>query len=263
MSEEVRMTVWPGKRAKPLGAPFPPPPVELQHDPFLDAPPKVEHFEGGARLDESEPKMAGLDPRTKYQGLVAENYDDKREEQPRWHEEQKIIEEMLDRYPPGTKVLDVPVGTGRFIQHYVKRKFVVVGVDISLDMLKKAEAKLEPGSVDCRLYQGDIKEVDKEFPPGFFDVSVMCRLTRWLSPEECAEVIQKLAAITRQRIIFTARVANHPHERPEHIFMNAIPEWWICASMQVASDPDYRVIAMEPKEPIAAPMVDPFADQMS
>jgi ubiquinone/menaquinone biosynthesis C-methylase UbiE len=267
MSDEVKMAVWPGKKLKPQPPlqgvrPF----VQEAHDPFADGPAPPT-----SQWSDEQQAYVPIDPRTKYRGEVAAGYDTKRDEQPRWHEEQAIIEGMLDDFPNGTKVLDVPIGTGRFLGAYQRRRFVVVGVDISLDMLKQAEAKLLPGSIDCRLYQGDIREVSDEFPPMFFDVTVMCRMTRWLSPEDCRLVIQKLAAITRKRIIFTARVANHPHARPFQLFRDALPHWYISKAEAVASDPHYYVIAMEPAAPRVetdtgawpGPMVDPFADQLS
>jgi hypothetical protein len=252
MSDEIRMSVWPGKKRKLLGPPFPPPPEGVErHDPFAEAGERFtrEVQEGLAKYPvkvEEMPfgQLLHVDPRTKYQGDVAEHYDDKREEQPRWHEEQKVIEEMLDAYPPGTKVLDAPIGTGRFADLYMRKGFILVGIDISIDMLKKAEAKLPPGNIGYRLYEGDIMEAGKEFPPKFFDVAVMVRLTRWLTPEQCSEVIRMLTEITSKEIVFTARIAEHPHARPLSLF--EVPGWNM-TSEPVPSDRNYHVISMRPQ----------------
>jgi hypothetical protein len=46
-------------------------------------------------------------------GAIAQNYDAKRENSPKWQTEQKIVESMLDGIADGDWVLDVPIGTGR------------------------------------------------------------------------------------------------------------------------------------------------------
>ena len=51
----------------------------------------------------------------KYHGAIAQGYDQKREESPKWQIEQKVIEGWLADLPMGDWVLDCPAGTGRFI----------------------------------------------------------------------------------------------------------------------------------------------------
>src|SRR3990167_6389150 len=77
----------------------------------------------------------------KYHGPVAENYDAKREETPKWQAEQRIVEDMLSDLPSGSWVLDCPVGTGRFLQFYAGKGFIVRAMDLSSDMLDKARKK--------------------------------------------------------------------------------------------------------------------------
>ena len=51
----------------------------------------------------------------KYVGQVAQGYDAKREQSPKWQIEQRVIEDMLSDLPAESVVLDCPVGTGRFL----------------------------------------------------------------------------------------------------------------------------------------------------
>ena len=39
-------------------------------------------------------------------------------------------------------IIDIPIGTGRFLEFYKKYTFDIYGVDISADMLKKTKEKI-------------------------------------------------------------------------------------------------------------------------
>lgn len=80
----------------------------------------------------------------KYHGSIAEGYDDKRVNDPKWTVEQQIIEGMISELPEGSEILDCPVGTGRFLHAYVAHKHKFIGMDISGDMLYKAAGKIDP-----------------------------------------------------------------------------------------------------------------------
>lgn len=191
-------------------------------------------------IDMSRP-VNGAD---KYYGTVASGYDAKRESNPKWEAEQRIIESMLDGLPQGAWVLDCPVGTGRFLQAFIDRKYQVWAFDKSTDMLMRAQAKLPAQVVhrNIRFGQADVRSLP--LADGSVDLAVMCRLTRWLSPEDCTVAIHELARVTRKRIIFTARVANHPHARPYGLF--AVDGWQIVRDEQTGDDEDLRVICVEP-----------------
>jgi SAM-dependent methyltransferase len=248
MSEqEVRVQVWRGKgKEAPKPDTYEMQVPKWEPKPHVDFPPPP--------VDRGSPP-----PDKKYVGDVATGYDDKRRGQPRWHEEQEIIEGILDAYPPGSLVLDVPIGTGRFLPFYQRKKFTIVGIDVSVDMLNEAHKQLEPGSINCSLYAGDIRKLDDSgLPDKMFEVAVMCRMTRWLSPNEIVGVMRELGRLTKREIILTARVADHPHARPVKMFTDALPGWG-ALSVAVKSDPNYHVIRMQPTTEVgsmpAAPQV--------
>src|SRR3990167_2522799 len=189
-----------------------------------------------------DPSEAGHGAR-KYSGEVAQGYDQKREDSPKWQAEQAIIESMLDELPFGSWILDCPPGTRRFFEVYYKKTFLFRATDATAHMLRLAPQKVvDP--MKARLAQADIRALpldDKSV-----DVAVAVRITRWLSPEDCQVMIRELQRVTRQKIIFTARIANHPHARPVELFIEALDGWKIARNEQ-GYMPDYRICELRPE----------------
>lgn len=204
---------------------------------------------------------APVDGAGKYHGAIAQGYDAKREQSPKWLIEQAIIGGMLDDLPSGSVILDCPVGTGRFLDFYISKGFQFIGADLSGDMLIQSALKLAPQSQveqwvnTCNarnqilplrikdkgmLVNGDIRQIglaDKSV-----DAAVMCRLTRWLSPDDCQRALRELQRVSRQRIILTARIANHPHARTVELFQSTLNEEWRLFRNEVGCDIDYRIL---------------------
>lgn len=190
----------------------------------------------------------------KYTGQTAQGYDAKREESPKWKIEQEIIEKLLSDLPAGTWVLDAPCGTGRFFDYYLKRQFIIRGLDLSPEMLDLAAAKVGNESRAVRLVQPDGKQVETPqlsiaqgnvlssgIPDNSIDAAVNCRITRWLSPDECQQMFREMQRICRDRIILTARVANHSHARPLQLFELAMGGDWQLEHSIAGYSPEYRV----------------------
>lgn len=175
----------------------------------------------------------------KYHGTVASGYDAKRDESPKWKAEQEIIEGMIDGF--GGTVLDIPVGTGRFIPAYERNKLNWLGVDLSVDMLNEAAAKATQRPT---LMQGDVTKLNTIVGPKSLDYAIMCRLTRWLTPEQRVAALEQLQTATRKAIIFTARIADHPYAYPMEEIEKALDGWKIAESIECA-EPHYRIIRLE------------------
>ena len=179
----------------------------------------------------------------KYHGAIAQGYDQKREESPKWQIEQKVIEGWLADLPMGDWVLDCPAGTGRFIPYCQKRGLIYVGVDRSLDMLKQAACKVtNPQSV--QLHVADIRALPREDKS--IDAALMVRLTRWLEPPDCVLALRELQRVARKKIISTWRVRNHQHARSYDLIKSALSGWKI-ARDEPGVDMDYRIIEMVPE----------------
>lgn len=126
----------------------------------------------------------------KYYGQRALEYDRVRQGA-YWDREQKAVEALLTEGP----VLDVPVGTGRYVDIYKNKGLKYVGIDISEDMLKQATKKDPDG--DYR--KGTIFELpfeDKSFG------SVVCsRLMYFFEPDEMHKAMQELCRVARNVLV--------------------------------------------------------------
>lgn len=124
---------------------------------------------------------------SKYTGTVAAEYESRRVGSEKWRFEQDAVERMLRAVSPRT-VLDVPVGTGRFIPTYARMGVVATGADVSADMLAVAAEK-----GPCELVQSDVFGMDLGRA---FDCVVCVRFLNWLS---IGWVADALATINRHR----------------------------------------------------------------
>lgn len=75
--------------------------------------------------------------------------------------ETEILFELLAPYN-GMNVLDVGCGTGNMAIKLARMGCKVTGIDVSLEMLKRAEEKTEEEGLSIQYIHGDIKEMDYE-----------------------------------------------------------------------------------------------------
>lgn len=180
----------------------------------------------------------------KYTGSVATGYDAKRVESPKWAAEQEIIEGIIDALPNGSVILDVPVGTGRLIPAYERNEHYWTGVDLSEDMLAEANGKITKPEL-AGLFVGDVTRLDDILAEGEIDVAFMIRLTRWLTPEQRFFALKQLQHVAKQKIVFTARIADHPYAYPLEAIEAAIEPGWKIADNIECGEPAYRVFVLE------------------
>jgi ubiquinone/menaquinone biosynthesis C-methylase UbiE len=102
------------------------------------------------------------DLKQRYIGKRAENYDRDRESSAEWQREQKVVDQMLidAGLGPDHTVLDIPVGTGRFLDFYRKAGCRTVGIDVSPDMLKYAAERAAQADAEAEFREGDITRID-------------------------------------------------------------------------------------------------------
>jgi len=137
----------------------------------------------------------------KYIGAMAANYETKRKKQLRWHQENQIVEQMLTTL--GTKtVLDVPVGTGRFLPLYRTLKLKGWGIDSSEEML--AQARKKPGADRLKLSVGNVLQDD--LPKAQTAVSV--RFLDLIDEPAMLIAMDKLMAAATDHIILTIRLGD-------------------------------------------------------
>ena len=62
----------------------------------------------------------------RYHGQIASNYEATRIKQDSWHAETRILSKFLELLPDRINVLDVPFGTGRFLDLYDQKNMAEV-----------------------------------------------------------------------------------------------------------------------------------------
>jgi ubiquinone/menaquinone biosynthesis C-methylase UbiE len=141
---------------------------------------------------------------TRYTGGIAAGYEAERTVAPQWAKEQAVTERFLATLPAGATILDVPVGTGRFLEFYKKFGLVPTGLDISPDMLASAKAKAAALGLDIKLAQGDIRRLDAADKS--FEAALCVRFVNWIDFVGMEAVLRELSRVARSTLIVSVRV---------------------------------------------------------
>lgn len=150
---------------------------------------------------------------------------------------------------PFRSLLDLGTGTGRILEMFGPRLERGLGVDLSLDMLLLARARIErAGLRHCSVRQGDI--YDLELPAGSFDVVIIHQVLHFLDDGARAirEAARVLAPGGRLLVIDFA-----PHDleflREEHAHRRlgfaaeTVSQWMAAAGLDVTM---HRSLSPEP-----------------
>lgn len=142
----------------------------------------------------------------KYFGNVATGYDERRTKNPRWEREQKVVAAYVAAIKQGSTVLDVPFGTGRYVECYLERGLKVMGADISADMIAAAAKRLSEevfGQLDVRFADAE----HLPFDDGAADVVVCTRFIKWLPSLDIVDnVIGEFARVCHGRMLIQVKV---------------------------------------------------------
>lgn len=149
---------------------------------------------------EQATKIGAAAIRDRYRGRIAAAYDKRRSRQSKWKAEHKSLDAFLGHIGPGRSVLDIPVGTGRFLALYAKHGLSAIGMDVSEDMLAQARAK--DGGADLRL--GDALNI--ALPAASVDVAVCVRFLTWVTAGEMRQVLAELSRVARNSVIVSVRL---------------------------------------------------------
>jgi ubiquinone/menaquinone biosynthesis C-methylase UbiE len=141
---------------------------------------------------------------TRYTGGVAQSYEALRTGSADWPREQAAVERFLRTLPAGSSIVDVPVGTGRFLEFYKSFGLRPTGLDISLDMMDSAKAKASALALDIDLRKADIRRIDT--PDRSFDAALCVRFVNWVDFAGFEAVMTELARVARHTIIVSVRV---------------------------------------------------------
>jgi ubiquinone/menaquinone biosynthesis C-methylase UbiE len=132
----------------------------------------------------------------RYQGAYAEKYEAERIHSEIWQREQAAVEALLSYLEPGSTLLDIPVGTGRFGKLYARYGIRATGIDSSPAMLAQAQRK----GLQIDLWVGDIRRI--EASDRAFDASLCIRLFNWLDSSTLAQAFGELVRVSGRYVIF-------------------------------------------------------------
>ena len=155
--------------------------------------------------------------RGRFYGGRASGDEERRAGKPFWAKGHAAVREMLSDMPRDSRVLDIPVGTGRFAPIYQEFEFDAVGMDVSKDMLAIALKKCRSLGFSMYLMQGDILEIPA--PDRSHDAVICTRLLNWILPNEMARALAEMMRVCKQKLIVsielgerTSDKGNKPHE---------------------------------------------------
>lgn len=134
-----------------------------------------------------------------YRGAVALNYERDRTAEPVWLREQAWMEQWSRAVPSGARILDLPTGTGRFVDIFLARRAIVHAVDVSEDMLNEVRRRYPAGTGDLRVERNDAEALP--YPADTFDFVICWRLFHLLPPEVAERVVREFARVCRGRIV--------------------------------------------------------------
>lgn len=183
--------------------------------------------------------------RAKYRGATADLYEAKRAGQEKWRAEDRIVREMLDPLPETTQILDIPIGTGRFIPYYEARGFQVIGLDVSSDMLAQARRRIMSSRVSVG--PGDIFAID--LPDEAVDVAVCIRIFNLIDASDMKAALHEVQRVTRDQIILNLRVWHRDtkYRRPQKraaLRAALLPGWHIAEDREIHQH-DFRMFRLE------------------
>ena len=134
-----------------------------------------------------------------YLGQVASSYLQDRAATVLWHEEHIYFGQILNKLDDNLKVIDVPVGTGRFTPLYQIKNWDVTGVDISPEMLRVARTYNTKANNFC-VTEGSITNLP--FEDDQFHVAVCSRFLGYILTVADAKVaLSELCRVTSRHII--------------------------------------------------------------
>jgi ubiquinone/menaquinone biosynthesis C-methylase UbiE len=136
---------------------------------------------------------------SKYTGSVAATYDSDRQVEAQWWKEDQFVREYFSE-TIAPRLLDIPVGTGRFFPHY-RRTGTVVGVDVSEDMLNEARLKLAslPSGTAGSVERGDVFSL--RFNDHEFTHAVVWRLLHLIPEHLLGDAVTELCRVTAREIV--------------------------------------------------------------
>jgi ubiquinone/menaquinone biosynthesis C-methylase UbiE len=168
---------------------------------------------------------------SQYRGSKAARYEEKRQTQKKWRDELLVMREMLEDVDGS--LLDVAVGTGRFLPLYLRRELDVCGTDVSEDMLQMAKLRSHGAALEIAdataLPYGDRD----------FDTVVCVRLLHLLPEDEMRAAAREILRVARRFVILTVQLGPRYRAGRDTATHDEKKFWRLCRGWTVA---DKRVL---------------------
>ncbi|MCP5006194.1 MAG: class I SAM-dependent methyltransferase [Planctomycetes bacterium] len=151
-----------------------------------------------------EQKNSEYENKYKYTGIFASKYNERRISEPIWDREQDAFKKCLRSLPDKTTIIDIPIGTGRFIEFYKELGFKAQGVDISKDMLREAQKTAEKASYHMEYIHGDALNLPQN--ESECDYVVCARLLNWVPFHVLVSMLKEFMRVSKKGMILQIRV---------------------------------------------------------
>jgi len=148
--------------------------------------------------------MSTIQAKDYYKGDVAREYDMRRKQNSaKWKKEIATVEKLIGLCKAGDTILDMPVGTGRFIELSCMQGLQVFAMDISDDMVREAQGKMNKG-VKADYLLGEAESIPA--CDSAFDHVLCVRFVNWLSSEKLSLVLREITRVARKSIFLSIRI---------------------------------------------------------
>lgn len=121
--------------------------------------------------------------------------------------EKRALRKALAETLPGSRILDLPVGTGRMMRLLLARGFWAVGADISSEMLKRIINGQDNSRHSLFIVQADSELLP--FKTNSFDYIVSFRFFPHLPPDVRKNILKEMIRISRKGIVINYYLKNN------------------------------------------------------
>lgn len=138
-----------------------------------------------------------------YTGAHATSYNASRQSG-KWYFENTVLEKYVSTLKKGYRVVDAPVGTGRYFPLYKKYNINVTGFDFSTDMLTEAKKEKERINLTMELHQINLI---KQPLPHNYDILICSRFLNLFPWSEAEKSLMTMLSSIEVGGVITIRVS--------------------------------------------------------
>lgn len=136
------------------------------------------------------------------------------------------MKEFLSEIPSGLVVLDAPFGTGRFVDLYLSKNFIIFGIEKSPDMIKAAKRYLNNKFDLCNIKIGDALYLP--YKDNMFDLIVSFRfLATIITYDQAKSALKEFNRVTSKYAILQLGEREWSNKRKRSPKRDERMEYWL------------------------------------